>query len=131
MPDFSCTFVIDNHHPEVTLVYLSGNLRDGYWEGAGPTNITGCGVNYFKLKDVSGSSRGAEGEITFRYEGPNQTLAQLRFYMSCPLIGDNVAYVTKYSKSGGSLGRDSANVPFRDVAKAWKLGGVYALIYLN
>ena len=40
MPDFSCTFVIDNHHPEVTLVYLSGNLRDGYWEVlAQPTSL--------------------------------------------------------------------------------------------
>lgn len=111
MPDFSCTFVIDNNLGGGSLTYDGCLITDGRWDEYGPVNVAPETVSTFKLKDIAGTSRGAEGMIRYLYDQPNCKQRKITFYMSCPLIGKNEAYMTVNGGTKVDVGAPSSGHP--------------------
>ncbi len=115
MANFSVHFIIQNDSSH-TLYYNDRSADDGNWHDPIKTGYQIKPGDRFRtdLNDVGGTSRGAEGSITFFVigdDGPDF----IKFYGSCPVTGDNVLKATvddpqvvkvevgSYAKSGHPL----------------------------
>lgn len=103
MPNFSCYFIIDNSLGPAPLTYDHDEITDGKWAAPPPQTIP-LEEKSFDLNDIAGTSRGAEGAAVYYYLS-GSTKIYVRFFMSCPLIGDNEAYWQKKKGESGAYGQ--------------------------
>jgi len=114
MPNFSCRFtVINNSDSKLICSSKSTDIADGQWhniETEPPPVIPPHTRLSFDLNDKGGTSRGAEGTVTFQArDKDSKKTFEIALTMSCPLIGNNKADYTITPKNSPFV--VSAKVP--------------------
>ncbi|EJO4031971.1 hypothetical protein AB2301_17410 [Vibrio cholerae] len=99
MANFSCRFIVKNNSDSNLLCSSrSTDIVDGQWHNINvdpPSKILSHSELSFDLNDKGGTSRGAEGTVTFEaWDKDSKQKIQIALTMSCPLIGDNKATYT-------------------------------------